>query len=314
MPLLDVKDLTISFSTYLGEVKAVREVSFHVEEGETVGIVGESGCGKSVTAQSLMRLNPTPPANIESGSILFEEEEILKKSNREMRKIRGKKIGMIFQDPMTALNPTMRIGKQLCEMGISYSEALALLEMVEIRNPPKRMLQYPHELSGGMRQRVMIAIAIACNPKLLIADEPTTALDVTIQAQILDLLKSIQKKKGMSIILITHDLGVVASMCDRVLVMYGGQIVESADVKTLFSAPAHPYTEGLLRSMPRLDMEKQKELTPIEGTPPNLLSPPPGCPFCARCNKAMRICQIEQPKLKVIKKGQSAACWENAHE
>lgn len=312
--LLKVSDLTVSFSTYLGKVQAVRGVSFSLESGKTIGIVGESGSGKSVTAQAIMQLIPSPPGFIEKGEIWFEGEDLLKKSKRGMRKIRGKKMGMVFQDPMTSLNPTMRIGKQILEALPDKRAVLELLEMVEISNPEKRMQQYPHELSGGMRQRVMIAIALACNPRLLIADEPTTALDVTIQAQILDLMRTIQKKRGTSIILITHDLGIVASICDYVLVMYGGKIVESATVEQIFSSPLHPYTRGLLSSMPRLDMDRQKILRPIEGTPPNLLNPPRGCAFCARCDRAMHICKLEIPKLTEVRVGQKSACWISAHE
>ncbi len=304
--MLDIQNLSVTFKTYLGQVQAVRKVSFSVEKGETVAIVGESGCGKSVTAQAIMQLCST--ASIE-GAIYFENEDLLKKSKKEMRKIRGQKMGMVFQDPMTSLNPTMRIGKQICESGISKESALQLLELVEISNPGKRLQQYPYQLSGGMRQRVMIAIALACNPHLLIADEPTTALDVTIQAQILALIKNIQKERGMSIILITHDLGIVAGNCDRVLVMYSGQIVESGSVDQIFANPSHPYTRGLLRSVPRLDMDSNKVLEPIEGTPPSLLCPPKGCPFAARCDRAMRICQIEQPKLYQVNQGHFSACW-----
>ena len=306
--MLEVEDLTVSFNSYLGQVQAVRGVSFKVERGETVAIVGESGCGKSVTAQAIMQLTPSLTSQV-TGSVIFEDENLLKKSKRAMRKIRGQKMGMIFQDPMTSLNPTMRIGKQIREAGVSRDEALELLELVEISSPEKRLLQYPHELSGGMRQRVMIAIALACNPKLLIADEPTTALDVTIQAQILELIKNIQKERGMSLILITHDLGIVAGSCDRVLVMYGGKIVESGSVDQIFQSPAHPYTKGLLRSVPRLDMDSSKVLEPIEGTPPSLLQPPQGCAFCARCDQAMRICQGQQPKLVEVGAGHRSACW-----
>ena len=304
--MLDIQNLSVTFNTYLGQVQAVRRVSFSVEKGETVAIVGESGCGKSVTAQAIMQLCST--ASIE-GAIYFENEDLLKKSKKEMRKIRGQRMGMVFQDPMTSLNPTMRIGKQICESGISKESALQLLELVEISNPEKRLQQYPHQLSGGMRQRVMIAIALACNPQLLIADEPTTALDVTIQAQILGLIKNIQKERGMSIILITHDLGIVAGNCDRVLVMYSGQIVESGSVDQIFASPSHPYTRGLLRSVPRLDMDSSKVLEPIEGTPPSLLRPPQGCPFAPRCQSAMRICQGQQPKLYQVNQGHFSACW-----
>ena len=321
-PLLKVENLKVCFHTYLGKVEAVRDISFEVMPGETIAIVGESGCGKSVTAQAILRLIPTPPGEIEEGKIYFQERELLHAPKRLMKQIRGKEIGMIFQDPMTSLNPTMRIGKQIMEglrlhQHLSKHEArqraLELLHLVEISNPEKRIDQYPHEFSGGMRQRVMIAIALACNPKLLIADEPTTALDVTIQAQILELMKTVQKKMGTSIILITHDLGIVASVCDRVLVMYAGQIVETGTVHSIYKNPLHPYTKGLLQSIPRLDMDKSNTLTPIFGSPPNLLNPPPGCAFCDRCNKAMRICQQKEPPLQQLST-QTVTCWEYCRE
>ncbi len=307
--LLSVDHLSVSFRTYLGKVQAVRDISFSVDHGETVAIVGESGCGKSVTAQAIMQLIPSPPGKIEQGSILFEGDDLLAKSRREMERIRGKEMGMIFQDPMTSLNPTMRVGKQIMEGLIKHRslskqeariQAIEMLQLVGISDPEKRIDQFPHEFSGGMRQRVIIAIALACRPKLLIADEPTTALDVTIQAQILDLMKGIQQKTGTSIILITHDLGIVAGMCDRVLVMYGGEIVEMGTVDAIFKNPSHPYTQGLLRSVPHLNMDRDKELLPIFGTPPNLLNPPKGCAFCARCDYAMRICTLNNPKLARI--------------
>ncbi|MFD2371843.1 ABC transporter ATP-binding protein [Brevibacillus sp. GCM10020057] len=316
--ILEVKDLHVSFHTYAGEVKAVRGVNFHVNRGEAVAIVGESGCGKSVTAQSLMKLIPMPPGEIKKGEILFNGEDIVKKSNKEMESIRGKDIGMIFQDPMTSLNPTMTVGNQITEGLIKHQNmsrtaarqrAIELLTMVGIPQPEKRVEQYPHEFSGGMRQRAMIAIALACSPKLLIADEPTTALDVTIQAQILDLMKELQKKTGTSIILITHDLGVVAEMCDRVIVMYAGKVIETGTVDDIFYNPQHPYTKGLLRSVPRLDLNRDEPLTPIFGTPPDLLRPPVGCGFTARCESAMRVCQEFDPELKDISATQRAACW-----
>ncbi len=316
--LLAIENLLVSFRTYLGKVKAVRDVSFSVGYGETVAIVGESGCGKSVTAQAIMGLIPSPPGKIDGGKISFEGCDLLAKSRGEMEGIRGKEIGMIFQDPMTSLNPTMRVGKQIMEglikhRGLSKTQARAqaieMLSLVGISDPEKRVDQYPHEFSGGMRQRAIIAIALACRPKLLIADEPTTALDVTIQAQILELMKSIQKKTDTSIILITHDLGIVAGMCDRVLVMYGGEIVETGTVDQIYNNPCHPYTQGLLRSVPRLDMDKEKELVPIYGTPPNLLTPPPGCSFCSRCDFAMRICQAMPPPKEQIDEKHEVACW-----
>ncbi len=316
--ILEVKDLHVSFHTYAGEVKAVRGVNFHVNRGEAVAIVGESGCGKSVTAQSLMKLIPMPPGEIKKGEILFNGDNIVTKSNKEMESIRGKDIGMIFQDPMTSLNPTMTIGNQIMEGLIKHQNmskaaarerAIELLTIVGIPQPERRVNQYPHEFSGGMRQRAMIAIALACSPKLLIADEPTTALDVTIQAQILDLMKDLQKKMGTSIILITHDLGVVAEMCDRVIVMYAGKVIETGTVDDIFYNPQHPYTKGLLRSVPRLDLNKDEPLTPIFGTPPDLLRPPVGCGFTARCESAMRVCQEYDPELKDISGTQRAACW-----
>jgi oligopeptide transport system ATP-binding protein len=323
MDLLAIRNLSISFRTYLGVVHAVRKVSFNIKKGETVAIVGESGCGKSVTAAAIMGLIPRPPGVIEEGEIWFAGENLLTKSAKEMEKIRGVEIGMIFQDPMTSLNPTMRIGKQITEGLIkhqrlsskqAYQRAVEMLSLVGISDPEARMGQYPHAFSGGMRQRAMIAIALACNPTLLIADEPTTALDVTIQAQILELMKHIQMTKGTSIILITHDLGVVAGMCDRVLVMYGGEIVEAGCVDDIYSCPSHPYTQGLLRSVPRLDMDSSRELIPIEGTPPNLLNLPVGCPFCPRCPHAMRICQLKAPLLETLYPSHQVACWKRKHE
>ncbi|GEN33467.1 MULTISPECIES: ABC transporter ATP-binding protein [Aneurinibacillus] len=316
--ILEVRDLHISFHTYAGEVKAVRGVNFEVKKGETIGIVGESGCGKSVTAQSIMKLLPQPPAQYKQGSIMFNGQDLLKKKEKDMQKIRGNEIGMIFQDPMTSLNPTMKIGVQITESlmkhqgmfaGEAHKQAIELLKMVGIPQPDKRVNQYPHEFSGGMRQRAMIAIALACRPKLLIADEPTTALDVTIQAQILELMKELQDKTGTSIILITHDLGVVADMCDRVVVMYAGEVVETGTVDQIFYKPQHPYTKGLLKSVPRLDMNKNEPLEPIIGTPPDLLYPPIGCPFFARCEYAMEVCRNHKPALEEMGENHQAACW-----
>ncbi|WP_054874696.1 ABC transporter ATP-binding protein [Oxobacter pfennigii] len=316
--ILEVKDLHVSFDTYGGEVKAIRGVNFDLYKGEALAIVGESGCGKSVTAQSVMRLLASPPVRYKQGSIIFEGQDILKKTEKQMQAIRGNDIGMIFQDPMTSLNPTLRIGNQIAE-GLrkhkklsrhqAQKAAIEMLELVAVAQPDKRVNQYPHEFSGGMRQRVMIALALACNPKLLIADEPTTALDVTIQAQILDLLKDMQKKLGTSIILITHDLGVVSKMCDRVVVMYAGQIVESGVIDDIYYAPKHPYTKGLLNSVPRIDMDREKSLTPIVGTPPDLFNPPAGCPFYARCKDAMKVCQQHQPVMEDMGNNHCAACW-----
>ncbi|MFZ0566079.1 MAG: ABC transporter ATP-binding protein [Chlamydiales bacterium] len=316
--LLEVKDLSVSFYTYLGKVKAVRNISFEVNHNEIIGIVGESGCGKSVTAQSIMGLIPSPPGKIEQGEILFEGENLLLKSKQQMEDFRGKEVGMIFQDPMTSLNPTMRVGKQIMEglrkhRKISKQQArektIELFGWVGISDPRRRIDQYPHEYSGGMRQRAMIAAALACRPKLLIADEPTTALDVTIQAQIFDLMKAIQKQTETSIILITHDLGVVAALCEQVIVMYAGQVIEKGSVEQIYTSPQHPYTQGLLRSIFHLEMDRKKDLVPIPGTPPNLLSPPKGCPFHPRCQQAMRICGKVQPSFTPAESGHQVACW-----
>jgi len=316
--ILEVKDLKVSFNVRGGEVQAVRGVSFDVKKGEAVAIVGESGCGKSVTAQTIMRLIPNPPGLIKNGSIKFKGEDLVKKSEKEMEAIRGKDIGMIFQDPMTSLNPTLTIGRQITEGLIKHQKmtksaakerAIEILKLVGIPNPEARFSQYPHEFSGGMRQRAMIAIALACNPSLLIADEPTTALDVTIQAQILSLMKDLQTRLGTSIILITHDLGVVADMCDRVIVMYAGKVVETGTKWEVFKNPKHPYTKGLLRSVPRLDQKKDEELIPIIGTPPDLIKPPAGCGFCARCDEAMAICQTQDVDMTEISPSHKAACW-----
>lgn len=316
--LLEVNDLRVSFDVRGGEVQSVRGVSFEVRKGETVAIVGESGCGKSVTAQTIMRLVPMPPGKIIGGSILFRGEELLSKTEKQMQEIRGRDIGMIFQDPMTSLNPTMTIGKQITEVltkhkGLSKQQAneraIEMLGLVGIPTPEKRLNQYPHEFSGGMRQRAMIAIALACDPSLLIADEPTTALDVTIQAQIMRVMKELQQRMGTSIILITHDLGVVADVCDRVIVMYGGKIVEVGSKWEIFKNPQHPYTKGLLRSVPRLDQPKDEPLIPIHGTPPDLIKPPLGCGFYARCAEAMKVCEPADPEFFDIAEGHQAKCW-----
>ncbi|SFF23585.1 oligopeptide transport system ATP-binding protein [Paenibacillus catalpae] len=317
--LLEVNDLRVNFKVRGGTVQAVRGVNFHINKGEAVAIVGESGCGKSVTAQTLMRLIPSPPA-MTSGSIMFKGQEILSKTPKEMENIRGKEMGMIFQDPMTSLNPTLTIGRQITEGLVKHqnmsasaarARAIEMLSLVGIPNPAARFNQYPHEFSGGMRQRAMIAIALACNPSLLIADEPTTALDVTIQAQILRVMKDLQERMGTSIILITHDLGVVADMCDRVIVMYAGKVVESGTKWEIFKNPKHPYTKGLLRSVPRLDQKKDEPLIPIFGTPPDLIKPPAGCSFCARCDEAMRVCVDNDPALLPVDGNEShtSACW-----
>lgn len=318
--LLEVNDLKVHFKVRGGTVQAVRGVNFHINKGEAVAIVGESGCGKSVTAQTLMRLIPSPPA-IMSGSIMFNGEDLLKKTDKEMEAIRGKDIGMIFQDPMTSLNPTLTIGTQIIEGLVKHEKldkkaarerAIEMLKLVGIPNPQSRVDQYPHQFSGGMRQRAMIAIALACNPSLLIADEPTTALDVTIQAQIMQVMKDMQKKMGTSIVLITHDLGVVADVCDRVIVMYAGKVVETGTKYEIFENPQHPYTKGLLRSVPRLDQKKDEPLIPIVGSPPDLIKPPVGCSFCARCDEAMKVCVTNDPDLVPVnddETGHRSACW-----
>lgn len=317
--ILEVKNLKVSFKTYVGEIQAVRGVSFSVRKGEALAIVGESGCGKSVTAQTIMRLIPQPPAFIKEGEILFDgNTDIAKLTDRQMEAIRGSEMGMIFQDPMTSLNPTMTVGKQISEgiirhQGVSANQAkdkaIELLKLVGIPSPESRIDQYPHQFSGGMRQRVMIAIALACSPKLLIADEPTTALDVTIQAQIIDLMKDLQNKLGSSIIIITHDLGVVADVAQRVIVMYAGKVVEQGTVDDIFYNPLHPYTWGLLRSVPRLDLDDKEDLVPIPGTPPDLFAPPKGCAFAARCPYAMAICLEHDPEHTEITPEHSTACW-----
>jgi len=317
--LLEVQDLKTYFKVKAGRVRAVDGVSFAVKPGEKVGVVGESGCGKSVTALSIMRLLPQPAGEYAGGSVLFNDQDLLDLPEKEMRKIRGGKIGMIFQDPMTCLNPTMTIGKQIGEalrihLKLSKDEALkravSLLEQVGIPAAAERVNSYPHQFSGGMRQRVMIAIALACNPKLLIADEPTTALDVTVQAQILELINGVCTEFGTAVILITHDLGVVAGVTDRVVVMYAGKIVETAPTDELFANPRHPYTLGLLASVPRLDEQRHAQLKTIEGAPPNLINPPTGCPFMPRCAFARAICRT-MPPLDPIGENSNhyKACW-----
>ncbi|MCC3355618.1 ABC transporter ATP-binding protein [Bacillus sp. REN16] len=316
--LLEVKDLEVSFQTYAGEVKAVRGVNFDLYKGETLAIVGESGSGKSVTSQTIMKLIPMPPGKIVKGQILFDGEDLVPKTNKEMEKVRGKDIGMIFQDPMTSLNPTMKVGMQIMEVLIKHQNmskgnakdrAIELLRLVGIPSPEKRVNQYPHEFSGGMRQRAMIAIALASSPKLLIADEPTTALDVTIQAQILDLMKDLQKKLDTSIIFITHDLGVVANVADRVAVMYAGKIVEYGTVDEIFYNPKHPYTWGLLSSMPSLDNDNKTELMAIPGSPPDLTNPPKGDAFAPRNRFAMKIDYGMDPPMFKVSDTHYAATW-----
>jgi dipeptide transport system ATP-binding protein len=313
--MIQIKNLHVQFSTYGGRVQAVRGVSFDLHKGETLAIVGESGCGKSVTSQSIMRLIPTPPGRITSGSILFKGQDLTKLSEKKMRDIRGADISMVFQDPMTALNPTLRVGEQIAENIMQHEniskekakeKAFEMLEVVGIPNPKERLKQYPHEFSGGMRQRIVIAMALVCNPEVLIADEPTTALDVTIQAQILELFKDIQQKTDVSIVLITHDLGVVAQVADRVAVMYAGKIVEIGTRRDIFYTPQHPYTKGLLRSVPRLDLY-ESELVPIAGSPPDLFAPPSGCSFAPRCPYVMEVCMY--PASTKLKESHQVHCW-----
>lgn len=320
--LITVKDLKVSFLTANGEVQAVRGVNFHLDKGETLAIVGESGCGKSVTVQTIMRLNEEPPAVIQGGSILYTnggtQAEITKLTNRQMQQFRGKEFSMIFQDAMTSLNPTMKVGKQICEAirkhgDVSRKEAKAraieLLGQVGLPNPEEVFSRFPHTMSGGQRQRVMIALALSCNPAVLFADEPTTALDVTIQSQILELMNQIKKERDMGIIFITHNLGVVARMADRVAVMYAGQIVESGSLEDIFYRPKHPYTWGLLGSMPDLKVSLGEELASIPGTPPDLYAPPKGCGFAARCPYCMRACLGHMPGSYSIGEGHQARCW-----
>ncbi|MDQ0195604.1 ABC transporter ATP-binding protein [Paenibacillus wynnii] len=315
--LLEVKDLAISFKIRGGEVQAIRGVSFHVDKGETLAIVGESGSGKSVTSQAIMKLIPTPQGQYKRGQILFDGQDLISKTDKQMQKIRGKEIGMIFQDPMTSLNPMMKVGRQITEVlfkheKISNDDAvkrgIELLNLVGIPSPEKRFHQYPHEFSGGMRQRVVIAMALAANPKLLIADEPTTALDVTIQAQILDLMKELQKKIDTAIIFITHDLGVVARMADRVAVMYAGQIVEMGTAEEIFYDPRHPYTWGLLASMPSLE-SKGTLLTAIPGTPPDLIRPPVGDAFAIRSTYALEIDHKQEPPVYKVSNTHLVKSW-----
>ncbi len=316
--LLEVQDLKTQFHTREGLVYAVNGISYKLDEGETLGIVGESGCGKSVSVLSLMRLIPQPPGRIAGGQALFQGRDLLKMSAEEIRHVRGAQIGMVFQDPMTSLNPVLTIGRQLTEglelhMGMSRQQArdraAELLTMVGIPQAADRLNDYPHQFSGGMRQRVMIAMALSCAPQLLIADEPTTALDVTIQAQIIELVKRLRDELGMAIIWITHDLGIVAGLAQRVLVMYAGFIIEEAPVKDLYADPRHPYTLGLLGSLPRLDETEHRRLVSIEGLPPDLLGLPPGCPFAPRCVYAIDRCWKENPSLEPVSPGHWKACW-----
>jgi oligopeptide transport system ATP-binding protein len=317
--ILEVKDLHVSFHTYAGEVKAVRGISFDLDKGETLALVGESGCGKTVTAKAIMRLLKEPPAEIKKGSqILFNGENVVEMKKKRLSTFRGEDISMIFQDPMTSLNPTMTVGKQIMESleihkkmnkKEAEAEAIRLLEIVNIPNAAERVKSYPHELSGGMRQRVMIAIALSCNPKILIADEPTTALDVTIQAQIIDLLGELKEKFDTSIILVTHDLGVVANFADKIQVMYAGQVVERGTKKDIFYNSRHPYTWALLSSVPRLNTESKEELYSLGGTPPDLILPLKGCPFSSRCEHCMEICLEERPEELILTETHSLSCW-----
>lgn len=321
--LLDIKNLRLSFFTPAGEVKALNDISIKMDKGDVLGIVGESGSGKSVTCYSIMGLTAYP-GKIVGGTINFNGHQVDKMTEKEFRKMRGKEVSIIFQDPMTSLNPVYTIGNQICEAiilhddsGLSKKEikknakakAIELLTLVGINEPEKRLKQYPHELSGGMRQRVMIAIALACEPKLLIADEPTTALDVTIQAQILELMLELKKKIGMSIIMITHDLGVVSNMCEKIAVMYAGKIVEYGTTDEIFYNPKHEYTKGLLKSIPKLTDETKEKLVPIEGSPVDMLNPPKGCPFAPRCKNCMKICIEKMPPYTDFSDTHYSACW-----
>lgn len=315
--ILEVKNLSVVFETYAGTVQAVRDISFDIEKGSVTAIVGESGCGKSVTSKAVMGLIRKPGKIGADSKILFRGENILDYSEKQWQNYRGQKCSIVFQDALTALNPTMNIGKQITEKirvhrkvskKEAWQEGIRMLELVGIPNPEMRMKQYPHEFSGGMRQRVMIAIALTLNPELLIADEPTTALDVTIQADILEMMKEIQKTHGMSIILITHDLGIVANFATNIIVMYAGKVMERGSAEDIFYRPAHPYTEALLRAVPRLDMD-EGELETIEGAPPSMSNPPVGCPFAARCKKAMDRCKKEFPGEISLSEGHEVCCW-----
>lgn len=316
--LLSIENLHASFYCDIGEIKAVRGISFELHKGEAIGIVGESGSGKSVTSQAIMKLLPYP-GKIKEGEVIFKGENIVDKTKKEMSVIRGNEIAMIFQDPMTSLNPVYTIGNQIMSVikrhqGLKSTEAkkkaIKMLELVGIPSPEKRINSYPHECSGGMKQRVMIAIALCCEPDLLIADEPTTALDVTIQAQILELMKDLKNKIDTSIILISHDLGVVVDVCSRIIVMYGGKVIEEGTSRDIFYNPKHPYTVGLLNAIPKINLkEEKKRLIPILGTPPDLLNPPLGCPFAARCNHVMEICMEKEPEHTYITPNHRSACW-----
>ena len=320
-PLLRVRDLSVSFRTQRGRVRAVESVSFEVAAGETVAIVGESGSGKSVTALSLLRLIPDPPGKIERGEVLFEGRDLLQVDDAAIRAVRGDRIAMIFQEPMSSLNPALTVGLQVAEpihlhRGTPWAKALeqakVLLEKASIPDAESRLGSYPHQYSGGMRQRVMIAMALACAPRLIIADEPTTALDVTVQAQILALLKQLTRETNSALILITHDLGIVARYADRVIVMYAGRIVETAPARELYANPRHPYTRGLMQAVPRLDDETERRLVPIDGQPPDLADLPPGCAFAPRCKHVMDRCRAERPPLERAAEGHFRACFADA--
>jgi oligopeptide/dipeptide ABC transporter ATP-binding protein len=316
--LLEVKDLRTHFFTAAGVVKAVDGVSYTIEEGETLGLVGESGCGKSVSAFSIMRLIPNPPGKTVGGEVIFGGQDLLKVSDTEIRRVRGKQIAMVYQEPMTSLNPVLSIGRQLTETlelhlhmskADARREAVRRLEQVGIPDPERRLRQFPHHFSGGMLQRVMIAMALSCNPKLIIADEPTTALDVTIQAQVLDLMKNLSKEYGVSLLIITHNLGVVARYADRVNIMYAGKIIERGAAQDIYRKPGHPYTIGLLNSVPRLDLPRTDKLDPVEGQPPDLLQLPAGCAFRERCQFATERCAVETPTLRSLAPGHVSACF-----
>lgn len=320
--LLEVKNLSISFYNKSGEIQAVRDISYQLKKGEVLGIVGESGSGKSVSSHGILRLTPDT-GKVKSGEILFHGADILKMSKKELRELRGNKIAMIFQDPMTCLDPLFTVEYQLNESLKKHTDLdkesrrkrmIELLELVGINQPERRIKQYPYELSGGMRQRIMIAMALSCDPELLIADEPTTALDVTIQAQIIDLLKELKEKLGMAIIFITHDLGVVSDICDKIVVMYAGKIVESGDSRQIFYRKKHPYTEGLLASVPDIESDVNEPLKPIKGNPPDMSHVKPGCAFAPRCRSAMRICVRENPPLLEVDEHHEAACWKLVQE
>jgi oligopeptide transport system ATP-binding protein len=322
-PLLAVRDLQTEFVTEDGIVHAVNGISYDLHEGEALGLVGESGCGKSVSALSILRLIPHPPGRIAGGEIRFRGRDLLRLGEDDLRRIRGNDIAMIFQDPMTSLNPVLTIGRQIGEAlelhkgmdrRAAQKRSIELLEMVGIPSARSRIDDYPHQFSGGMRQRVMIAMAISCEPQVLIADEPTTALDVTIQAQILDLIQRLRRELGMAVVLISHDLGVVAGICDRIAVMYAGYIVEEAAAEDLFADPRHPYTLGLLRSVPRIDQPPRDRLVPIEGLPPDLIHLPPGCPFAPRCSYAVDRSEEENPVLQSVGDGHRVACWVDVRE